>query len=639
MGKAKIVLAGSDPSFLDNAAHALRGLRVESWSTSVRTVDEAVNACKDINADVLICDLSSNGSDFFAIIDGSNGSDLDSQLIVLSDGFDRDLATKSFDNGVAYYADRSRPPDELFPLLVDKVESLVITRRQKREAEMTEYRLQTLIEVAEKRKAPFHELTHFVLERMVEITGSKIGYIATVDQEEGMMNMFAWSQAGMNQCKTLDKPIFYRLAETGLWGEPVRQGRPIVLNDYGNETELQKGTPKGHVTMNRFMAIPIYHDDKVVATCGVANKEYDYTDRDVRHLSLMMNNLGDMYDLANKDITLHEAEKRYEGILRNIPVAVAVLDAEGVLVDANDLFMNIDGGTLRRNMSLDSDEGIISEMWELFKECRERRAKVTSLVEHSDGQHRNTYWRATVSPVWDNRYRFNGSMLVMDDITNEQESMKILERTAHQLRTVEQITHHDIMNQIQVLRGYIEIMMDAGVPENTVKMLSRMEHSVRTITDQMRFSRTYQTLGVQKPLWLDLDEEVRRAVSGKHGIIMDIDLDAVQVYADISLNKVFFNLFENSTRHGGDVTRVEIVRDHQDDGSLLIIYADDGKGVPEGKKEDIFNKGVGSNTGLGLFLIREILSMTDISIREVGEEGRGVRFEMRFPAGNHRIRP
>ncbi len=639
MGKGKIVLLGSDALFCEKAADAIRGPDDGRWVLAVESIDEAINAFLDNNADVLIYDFPPAGSDLPILLDTLYDSVSDAQIIVLSNGMDCKLATEALDCGVAYYADRSRPNSELFPILVKKVDSLVAFRRLKLEAEMTEYRLQTLVDVAEKRKAPFHELTHFVLERMVEMTGSKIGYIATVDQDEGIMNMFAWSQEGMKECKTQDKPLFYKLEETGLWGEPVRQGRPIVINDYANDVKLQKGVPKGHVKMTRFMAIPISNGDKVVATCGVANKDEEYNERDVRHLSLMMNNLSDMYDLANKDLILHEAEKRYEGILRNIPVAVAVLDVDGVLVDSNDLFMNVDGGTLKRNMVLDSTDGIIAEMRKLFVECRERRAKVTNLLNRCDGQHGNTYWRSTASPIWDNRYNFNGAMLVMDDITNEYESMKSMERTTHQLRTVEQITHHDIMNQLQALGGYIEIMTDMGVAETLSKMLSRMGHSVDTITDQMRFSRTYQTLGVQKPLWLDLSSEVKKAISDTHGVILKTDLDAIQIFADISLNKVFFNLFENSIRHGGGVTRVDIGRDHQEDDSLLIIYTDDGKGVPVSQKENIFNKGFGKNTGLGMFLIKEILSMTDMSIIEVGEEGRGVRFEIKVPSGNHRIRP
>jgi signal transduction histidine kinase len=72
------------------------------------------------------------------------------------------------------------------------------------------------------------------------------------------------------------------------------------------------------------------------------------------------------------------------------------------------------------------------------------------------------------------------------------------------------------------------------------------------------------------------------------------------------------------------------------EGDFLVIeYNDNGVGVPPENKERVFNRGFGSNTGLGLFLIREILKITSIEISETGEKG--VRFEMRVPYGRYRI--
>ncbi len=48
----------------------------------------------------------------------------------------------------------------------------------------------------------------------------------------------------------------------------------------------------------------------------------------------------------------------------------------------------------------------------------------------------------------------------------------------------------------------------------------------------------------------------------------------------------------------------------------IIVCEDDGDGIPDDKKEMIFEKNFGKNTGLGLFLAREILSITGITIQE-----------------------
>ncbi|MCX6693494.1 MAG: hypothetical protein NT074_02940 [Methanomicrobiales archaeon] len=71
--------------------------------------------------------------------------------------------------------------------------------------------------------------------------------------------------------------------------------------------------------------------------------------------------------------------------------------------------------------------------------------------------------------------------------------------------------------------------------------------------------------------------------------------------------------------------------------TLAIVYEDDGIGVHETDKERIFEKGFGNNTGLGLFLSREILAITGLSIKESGVYCKGVRFEILVPKGKFRF--
>jgi signal transduction histidine kinase len=58
--------------------------------------------------------------------------------------------------------------------------------------------------------------------------------------------------------------------------------------------------------------------------------------------------------------------------------------------------------------------------------------------------------------------------------------------------------------------------------------------------------------------------------------------------------------------------------------------------VPVEEKLLIFEKGFGKNTGLGLFLSKEILSITGISIAEKGIFGKGAKFEISVPKGKYR---
>jgi len=99
--------------------------------------------------------------------------------------------------------------------------------------------------------------------------------------------------------------------------------------------------------------------------------------------------------------------------------------------------------------------------------------------------------------------------------------------------------------------------------------------------------------------------------------------------------KVFYNLMDNAIRYGGKITTLRFSLEDRK-GELIIVCEDDGIGVPRVEKKKIFERGFGKHTGLGLFLAREILSITGITIQETGEPGKGARFEMTVPSGKYR---
>jgi signal transduction histidine kinase len=100
---------------------------------------------------------------------------------------------------------------------------------------------------------------------------------------------------------------------------------------------------------------------------------------------------------------------------------------------------------------------------------------------------------------------------------------------------------------------------------------------------------------------------------------------------------VFYNLIHNALRHGEHVTRITFSCTRSDD-NLIISCEDNGIGIGLQNKEQIFKKDFGKDSGLGLFLIREILSITGITIQETGEPGKGARFEILVPREMYRRR-
>jgi len=221
---------------------------------------------------------------------------------------------------------------------------------------------------------------------------------------------------------------------------------------------------------------------------------------------------------------------------------------------------------------------------------------------------------------------------------------KALREANKKLNTLSSITRHDILNQLAALLGYLEItemdLAEGRLPADPtlVRYVANELQAARTIQRQVEFTRFYQDIGVKEAEWHDATALIRQAAEELplSGVRVDVGVTGLRVYADPLIGKVFYNLMENSVRHGESVSRISFSSSGAQ-GGLVLIYTDDGMGIPATDKEKIFRKGFGRNTGLGLFLTREILAITGITINETGVEGEGVRFEIFIPEGEYRL--
>jgi DNA-binding response OmpR family regulator len=218
---------------------------------------------------------------------------------------------------------------------------------------------------------------------------------------------------------------------------------------------------------------------------------------------------------------------------------------------------------------------------------------------------------------------------------------KALAEANKKLQLMASITRHDLLNQLTATREYLELseanrsrnMEDAWA--NVASATAVVNQTINTV----EFTGEYQKIGVKSPVW----KNARRLVdeSGKYSDLGAVRLEnsipaAVEVYADPLIEKVFFNLIDNAVRYGKKTTTIRFRYAGTDSGGT-IVCEDDGIGIPAEEKEKIFAFEYGMNTGLGLFLAREILSITGITIRETGIPGEGARFEMKCPKGAIRI--
>ena len=116
---------------------------------------------------------------------------------------------------------------------------------------------------------------------------------------------------GCHQVCTVALPqTIYQLEKTGIWGEAVRQARPIIVNDFQAPHPLKKGYPEGHAPLYRYLTIPVKSDNRIVAVVGMANKASDYDDADVRQFTLMMDAVWKIVQRQQVGQALRQSEAR-----------------------------------------------------------------------------------------------------------------------------------------------------------------------------------------------------------------------------------------------------------------------------------------------------------------------------------------
>jgi signal transduction histidine kinase len=190
------------------------------------------------------------------------------------------------------------------------------------------------------------------------------------------------------------------------------------------------------------------------------------------------------------------------------------------------------------------------------------------------------------------------------------------------------------------LKGYLELSHEEiNNPATLIDYLQKEETAAATIEHQIMFTKEYEDLGIKAPEWQNVHESVARAKESLslRGVTVKTDGPALEVFADPLITKVFYNLMDNAVRHGGEKITTIRFSSAECGSDYCIICEDDGIGIPAEQKQKIFERGYGKNTGLGLFLAREILSITGITIIENGIPGKGARFEIMVPKGEYRL--
>jgi PAS domain S-box-containing protein len=342
-----------------------------------------------------------------------------------------------------------------------------------------------------------------------------------------------------------------------------------------------------------------------------------------------------------RDITLQKAlqeetrqsELKYRLLLENTPFPIAVATVR----DGSILFINGNMEKLLKGSRadiLDKNVGTFfaakDDISTLMAELNDEKWIDNYETPMLDARGERFWAYLSATPIILN----NEPMMIMaiSDIS-DRKMAEALKTANKKLNLLYGITRHDLLNKFTAISGYLSLLEQTEDRATHHQIIAKIDKSAQAAQELIRFTHDYEDLGVTAPVWQSVSEVIRRAGSRLDltGVDMSENVGPLKVYADSMLDKVFYNLMENSLRHGERVTALRIHTEDLPDSSMNIVYEDDGAGIVNEDKKFLFQQGRGKHTGQGMFLTREILHITGLTITEDGEPGKGVRFRIHVP--------
>ena len=349
----------------------------------------------------------------------------------------------------------------------------------------------------------------------------------------------------------------------------------------------------------------------------------------------------DITERKRAEDALRKSEKQYRSLLEHVPELILV-HRNGIILYTNPAAVKTLGYQPHEALHRQVTDFIAPEFHERVADAMHRRMSGKMVEPYEiDVISRDGSWRRMI--INGTQIEFEGapaSLIVLIDITEQKALQDAVTLANKKLNLLSSITRHDIINQLSALNGYLELSRDIlHDPVKLEEFITKQQNIARTIEAQIRFTKDYQDLGIKAPEWQNVHESVvaAKASLSLRGIAVETDSPTLEVYADPLLVRVFYNLIDNALRYGGEQMTAIRISSQEIDARLLIICENDGMGIPADKKVAIFNRGYFKHTGFGLFLSREILSITGITITENGTPGKGARFEITVPKGMFRF--
>ena len=335
---------------------------------------------------------------------------------------------------------------------------------------------------------------------------------------------------------------------------------------------------------------------------------------------------------------LIRSEEQYRLFFNSIsdPVIICRFDREGedgIIFEINDAAEQVLGYSRNELLSMSPSAVFSGSTGENSGELKgnlrsERSTRFESALRKKNGDEISVEVNARLFDQFVN----NAVLTISRDITDRKMAEGAIRQANKKLNLLNFVTFNDIQNAIFIIDGYLSLENKVVRDETLRTYQEKEEEALRRISSALAFAKQYQDLGVKPPRWQNVNHVFVLAIShlDLSGITREVNLEGLEIFADPLLESVFFHLSENVLVHGSTASKI-IIRYFETPTGLTIIFEDNGKGIPEDMKEQVFLRTSVKNRAMGLYLAKEILEITGITLIETGTFGTGARFEIRVP--------
>ncbi len=529
----------------------------------------------------------------------------------------------------------------------------ITERKQNEEAlRLDEARLEAQLKLNQMADgASLQDVINYALAEGIKLTKSRYGYIALVDEQGKKATLYAC----LTKASKIQNPSrVFDLESMGLWGEPIRQRRPIVTNDYTAPNYFKRGYPKDHVKLSRHMGIPVFNNDAIYAIAGVANKKSDYDQSDVRQLTLLMQGMLRLIEHKNDQDRLRESEQRFRDLAENSSTGISIIQ-NGIILYSNHEHQRLFGQSDRQRHPADlrmiyPDD--FDKVSQLFHDVRSNTADSIDIefrLLPTDGG--SSFWWVHCHGTSIKYEGEDAILLNMMDVTRSKEMdqlMRVQDKMASLGRVAAGIAH-EIRNPLSGINIYLNLLEKShehgGTPEQTSEIYKqihsaskKIESVIKRVMDFSKPTEHKLILGnIQKPI---LDAVELSSVSlRKSKIALDVDVE--KTLPGVLLNpqlieELILNLISNAAEAMSDTgdEKIITIKTTCDNGAISTRIADSGPGIPSYLRDKIFEPFYTTkhdSAGIGLSICQRIVTDHRGSITVHESQWGGAEFFVQIP--------